>query len=87
MRRALLALERQIDPALLAVAELGGVDELLDAGTLLEVALVLLAAGGNLLEEVLDEAAVECGVPLVLGLVAGVPVLLGDLDRGRRVFL
>ena len=75
-----LSLERQVDPALLAMRQLRGVDELLDAGALLEVALVLLAAGRDLLEDVLDEAAVERRRPFVALLMAGVPVPVGNLE-------
>ena len=63
------------------------VDDLLHPGTLGEVALVLAAAGADLLQEVLHQAAVESGVPGIDRLMDRVAALesLSTLDRWEKV--
>src|SRR5437868_3609945 len=55
--------QRQIGPAAFAEGDFDGVDDLLDDGAVVEVAVVLGRVGGQLVKEVLDQVGVEEGVP------------------------
>lgn len=73
-----------MNPLLLPVGRFGRIDELLYPGALGKVALVLFPAGDNLLQEVLDQAAVEGRVPCVISAMTGIPVLYRRFRRLSR---
>src|SRR5215472_17375004 len=73
--------QRQIDPASLVVRQLYGVDHFLDPGTVFEASLVALAAGFDLVDEILDEIGVEQRPPGFARVAAGRIEALGDLGQ------